>query len=272
MRDKDLNKGIGGLLDPGYASKEDLKKEELDRFYREHIENRKPHTAFKRPLSVSDYIPTPTLDVPEKTVVKPIVKTKEQPFRYEGWADGIIERTEPKNKFGDTKAQKEKLTNDWLTRPPDNNKKILKAKPKNMPILSYVDKMSVLYGGQEKRKYDDEGRPLKKEKNKGYTREFKSDDPTSFPSHEDQQKNMLVDVIADAKQTDKGKYIPWYDRVAQTKADNLNAIKKFGHEESQIKSPPPKKVTAQDIKKSEKDMTIERKNRDVAKKEKTNDG
>ena len=181
-----------------------MKKEELDRFYREHIENRKPHTAFKRTLSVSNYIPTPTLDVPEKTVVKPVVK-KKQPFRYEG-----------------------------------------------------------------------------------YTRELKNDDPTSFPSHEDQQKNMLVDVIADAKQT-----------------ENLNAIKKFGHEESQIKSPPPKKMTAQDIKKeeedprtegrmeelqkiddkgkswfskylkksqSEKEMTIERKNRDIAKKEKTNDG
>jgi len=190
MRDKDLNKGIGGLLDPGYASKEDLKKEELDRFYREHIENKKPPIPFKRILSVSNYIPTPTLDVPEKTIVKPKKKDVEKTIAT----------------FGDPKSDGK-----WS---------------------EFVEK-------------------------KGYTREFKSEDPTSFPSHEDQQKNMLVDVIADAKQTDKGKYIPWYNRVAQTKADNLNALKKFGHEESQIKSPPPKKVTAQDIKKEEEDPRTE---------------
>lgn len=32
-------------------------------------------------------------------------------------------------------------------------------------------------------------------KPKQYTMEFKSDDPTTYPSHEDQQKNMLLDLM-----------------------------------------------------------------------------
>jgi len=38
-----------------------------------------------------------------------------------------------------------------------------------------------------------------KDKNKGHTREFKSDGPTSFLSHPEQQKAMLLDTIDDAK-------------------------------------------------------------------------
>ena len=106
MRDNDSNKGIGGLLDPGRASKEDLRREKLNKFYRDHIENSKPHTPHQKALSITDYMPTPTLMTP--TVVKPIVKKKEQPFRYEGWAEGIMDRTEPKNKFGHTASQKDK--------------------------------------------------------------------------------------------------------------------------------------------------------------------
>jgi len=190
MRDNDLDRGIGGLLDPGYASKEDLKKEELDRFYREHIENRKPHTAFKKPLSVSDYIPTPTLDVAEKTIVKPKKKDIEKTIAT----------------FGNPKS-----SGKWA---------------------EFVEK-------------------------KGYTREFKSEDPTSFLSHPDQQKSLLLDAIDNAKQTDKGKYIPWYDRIEQQKAEKLNSLNKMNHfmiENSSVKHPdypkaPPKKVTAQDINK-----------------------
>ena len=38
-----------------------------------------------------------------------------------------------------------------------------------------------------------------KKKSKGYTREFKNDDPTTALSHIDQQKRMLLDTIDDAK-------------------------------------------------------------------------
>ena len=91
----------------------------------------------------------------------------------------------PKNKSGETPAQKEKMINDWLTRPPSPYDKATKKKivdkhykyegwandkverlkePKKKPlhILSYIDKMNVAYSGQEKRKYDDQGQPFKK--------------------------------------------------------------------------------------------------------------
>ena len=35
--------------------------------------------------------------------------------------------------------------------------------------------------------------------------------------------------------------------MAQDEADSINIVKKFAHEESPTKSPPPKKVTAQDV-------------------------
>ena len=68
----------------------------------------------------------------------------------------------PKNKSGDTPAQKEKMINDWLTRPPgpyekatvkkiaeDHYKKAEQPKAKPMPIVKYIDKMNRLYGSSE---------------------------------------------------------------------------------------------------------------------------
>ena len=46
-----------------------------------------------------------------------------------------------------------------------------------------------------------------KDKNKGHTREFKSDDPTSFLSHPEQQKAMLLDTIDDAKPKPKKRIV-----------------------------------------------------------------
>ena len=42
-------------------------------------------------------------------------------------------------------------------------------------------------------------------KNKGYTREFRNDDPTTALTHIDQQKAMLLDTIDDAKAKAKPK-------------------------------------------------------------------
>ena len=45
-------------------------------------------------------------------------------------------------------------------------------------------------------------------KSKGYTREFRNDDPTTALSHIDQQKAMLLDTIDDAKKIKKiNKYV-----------------------------------------------------------------
>ena len=46
-----------------------------------------------------------------------------------------------------------------------------------------------------------------KEKNKGYTKEFRNDDPTTALSHIDQQKAMLLDTIDDAKQKPKKRVV-----------------------------------------------------------------
>ena len=44
-------------------------------------------------------------------------------------------------------------------------------------------------------------------KNKGHTREFRNDDPTTALSHIDQQKAMLLDTIEDAKQKPKKRVV-----------------------------------------------------------------
>ena len=44
-------------------------------------------------------------------------------------------------------------------------------------------------------------------KNKGYTKEFRNDDPTTALSHIDQQKAMLLDTIDDAKQKPKKRVV-----------------------------------------------------------------
>ena len=46
-----------------------------------------------------------------------------------------------------------------------------------------------------------------KKKSKGYTREFKNDDPTTALSHIDQQKRMLLDTIDDAKPKKVNTYV-----------------------------------------------------------------
>ena len=44
-------------------------------------------------------------------------------------------------------------------------------------------------------------------KNKGYTREFRSDDPTTYLTNVQQQKNLLLDTIDDAKPKKINKYV-----------------------------------------------------------------
>ena len=44
-------------------------------------------------------------------------------------------------------------------------------------------------------------------KSKGYTREFRSDDPSTYMTNVDQQKAMLLDTIDDAKPKKINKYV-----------------------------------------------------------------
>ena len=89
------------------------------------------------------------------------------------------------------------------------SKHLKKTQPKPMPILTYVDKMNVAYSGQDKRKYDDQGKSI---------------------------------------DTSKGYYIPWYDRMASEEADHLNSIKRQTWNNGGRVGPEPKYVSAQDVK------------------------
>ena len=44
-------------------------------------------------------------------------------------------------------------------------------------------------------------------KNKGHTKEFRSDDPSTYLTNVDQQKSMLLDTIDDAKQKPKKRVV-----------------------------------------------------------------
>jgi len=113
-----------------------------------------------------------------------------------GQLKALKEYHQPKDK---TVAQLQTLKNWGLAKP--------KAKP--MPITTYVDKMNVLYSGQEKRKVDDQGKPI---------------------------------------DTSKGYYVPWYDRMAQEEAEALNEVKRTTWEKGGRVNPEPKYVNALDVK------------------------
>jgi len=48
-------------------------------------------------------------------------------------------------------------------------------------------------------------------KSKGYTRQFRNDDPTTALTNEDQQKNMLLDLLDDAKAKKIKKINKWVE-------------------------------------------------------------
>ena len=48
-------------------------------------------------------------------------------------------------------------------------------------------------------------------KSKGYTREFRSEDPSTYMTNVEQQKNMLLDTISDAKAKKIKKINKWVE-------------------------------------------------------------
>ena len=129
--------------------------------------------------------------------VEAFVKS-EDPNKYEDdhpYLKGIEEDLEEIDKKGKS----------WFSK----HLKKTQPKPKAMPLLTYVDKMNVAYSGQDKRKYDDQGKPI---------------------------------------DTSKGYYIPWYDRMAGEEADHLNSIKRQTWNNGGRVGPEPKYVSAQDVK------------------------
>jgi len=126
--------GIRSII-PIPDSPEEIKSDELEEFYKKDIEGKTYAPQLSPEIDTLDYIPSINISPP---------KTSE----------------EPRNKSGHTEAQKSRIAHQWTVRPPDNIKKIVK---KNMPILTYIDKVSNVYDGKP-RQYDDQGKPLNNDK------------------------------------------------------------------------------------------------------------
>ena len=126
--------GIRSII-PIPDSPEEIKSDELEEFYKKDIEGKTYAPQSSPEIDTLDYIPSINISPP---------KTSE----------------EPRNKSGHTEAQKSRIAHQWTVRPPDNIKKMVK---KNMPILTYIDKVSNVYDGKP-RQYDDQGKPLNNDK------------------------------------------------------------------------------------------------------------
>ena len=115
----DFNKGLG-YLDPTYKTPEQKRSEELNKFYKENIEGKK-----YEPTSTVSYMDFPSID---------LLSSPEKPL-------------EPvRDIHGNTKAEKEKSINKYLTRPPDPIKKMVE---KAMPITTYISKINKNYGSKD---------------------------------------------------------------------------------------------------------------------------
>ena len=126
--------GIRSII-PIPDSPEEIKSDELEEFYKKDIEGKTYAPQSSPEIDTLDYIPSINLSPPKTT-------------------------EEPRNKSGHTEAQKSRIAHQWTVRPPDNIKKMVK---KNMPILTYIDKVSNVYDGKP-RQYDDQGKPLNNDK------------------------------------------------------------------------------------------------------------
>jgi len=115
--------GIRSII-PTTRSPEEIRSDELEEFYKNDIEGK-------------TYTPR----------ITPEIDTLELPS---------INLTQLES----SKETKDKAINSYLTRPPDNIKKMVE---KNMPILTYIDKVSNIYDGKP-RQYDDHGKSLNNDK------------------------------------------------------------------------------------------------------------
>ena len=115
--------GIRSII-PTTRSPEEIRSDELEEFYKNDIEGK-------------TYTPQ----------ITPEIDTLELPS---------INLTQLES----SKETKDKAINSYLTRPPDNIKKMVE---KNMPILTYIDKVSNIYDGKP-RQYDDQGKSLNNDK------------------------------------------------------------------------------------------------------------
>ena len=79
-------------------------------------------------------------------------------------------------------------------------------------------------------------------KNKQYTREFRSDDPSTYMTNVEQQKNMLLDTMIDAAKAKKIKKInKWVEPEINKDLDQF-AESRARYETLRNKRKPPEKI------------------------------
>ena len=79
-------------------------------------------------------------------------------------------------------------------------------------------------------------------KNKGYTREFRNDDPTTALTNEDQQKNMLLDLYDDELERKKIKKINKFVEPQLNKDLDHIADSRLRYEARKTKTKAPEKI------------------------------
>lgn len=229
MSNRDI--GIRALI-PGQRSPNEVREDENTRRYVETVLNQKDTTPEMDPLETF-LRASPTINLK----ATPKEETKEKPMNLDKvlidqakgaemvrkarqdpqWVDSYNKRFGPH--FKTTVLPKDKTVAQLQTL---KNWGLAKPKTKAMPINTYVDKMNVLYSGQEKRKVDDQGKWINDDKKlKAFV---KAEDPTKG-AH----------------------YIPWQDRMAQEEAEHLNSIKRQTWKNGGSVGPEPKYVSAQDV-------------------------
>jgi hypothetical protein len=222
MSNRDI--GIRALI-PGQRSPDEIKEDQNTKRYVETIVNQSVQAPEVNPPGyTSDYIPSINISTPKST-------------------------EEARDKFGNTKAQKNKMINDQITR-----------KPKPMKITNYIDKMNHLYSNEPKN--DKTVQQLQTLKNWGLSKpvglgdKYKSDLRTPVQKKRDayteKQKwindDKKLKAFAKAEDPTKGAhYIPWQDRMAQEEAEHLNSIKRDTWKNGGSVGPEPKYVSAQDV-------------------------
>ena len=220
MSNRDI--GIRALI-PGQRSPEEIKEDENNRRYVETVVNqslqRRPREV---PLGETLMMTTPSLHLE----LKPKEETKKESLddilKHQAKGAEMVRKArqnpewvaEHNKRFGriskTTVLPKDKGPNEKTIQQLKALKEHHYPKSKPMPVNTYVDKMNVLYSGQEKRKVDDQGTPIKES---------------------------------------KGSYIPWYDRMAQEEAEHLNSIKRETWKNGGSVGPEPKYVSTQDVQK-----------------------
>ena len=164
--------GIRSII-PTTRSPEEIRSDELEEFYKNDIEGK-------------TYTPR----------ITPEIDTLELPS---------INLTQLES----SKETKDKAINSYLTRPPDNIKKMVE---KNMPILTYIDKVSNIYDGKP-RQYDDQGKSLNNDKTVKQLEALKK-----FGENPYIYKSKLDTLVEKAEQHPQEKY---YE-------DRINEIQKRG--------------------------------------------